>query len=70
MNDTLTVYAVVLQKQCNKMGLRNIRNILSENVFFTLRGYCTRNLKLECFVLYLKIINMFVKNNTCILNLN
>ena len=32
-----------------------------------LRGYCTPNLKLVCFVWYLKIINTFLKNNACIL---
>ena len=29
--------------------------------------YCTPNLKLACFVCYLKIINTFLKNNACIL---
>ena len=28
-----------------------------------LRGYCTPYQKLACFVLYLKIINTFLKNN-------
>ena len=37
---------------------------------FFLRGYCTSNLKLACFVCYLKIINTFSKNNTCSLNVN
>ena len=32
-----------------------------------LRGYCTPDQKLACFVLYLKIINTFLKNNLCIL---
>ena len=32
-----------------------------------LRGNCTPNQKLACFVLYLKIINTFLKNNICIL---
>ena len=32
-----------------------------------LRGYCTSYQKLACFVLYLKIINNFVKNKLCIL---
>ena len=27
-----------------------------------LRGYCTPDQKLACFVLYLKIINIFMKN--------
>ena len=31
-----------------------------------LRGYYTPNQKLTCFVLYLKIINTFLKNNVCI----
>ena len=32
-----------------------------------LRGNCTRNQKLACFVLYLKIINTVLENNVCIL---
>ena len=32
-----------------------------------LRGLCTHNLQLTCFVCYLKIINTFLKNNTHIL---
>ena len=32
-----------------------------------LRGYYTPNQKLACFVLYLKIINTFMKNNIHIL---
>ena len=28
---------------------------------------CTPNKKIECFVLYLKIINTFLKNEICIL---
>ena len=32
-----------------------------------LRGYCTSYQKLACFVLYLKIINNFLKNKVCIL---
>ena len=35
--------------------------------FIYLRGYCTPNLKLECFVWYLKIVNTFLKNDVCIL---
>ena len=30
-----------------------------------LRGYCITNQKLACFVLYLKIINTFLKNDIC-----
>ena len=30
-------------------------------------GYCTTNLKLACFVLYLNIISTFLKNNISIL---
>ena len=33
----------------------------------TLRGYCIPNLKLACFVCYLKIIDTFSKNDTCML---
>ena len=33
-----------------------------------LRGYCTSYQKLACFVLYLKIINNFLKNKVCILS--
>ena len=39
-----------------------------QNEFFNcLRGYCTSYQKLACFVLYLKIINNFLKNRLCIL---
>ena len=31
-----------------------------------LRGYYTPNLKLACFVCYLKINNTFLKNNVCV----
>ena len=44
--------------------------VLSYCAINSLRGYCTPNLKLACFVCYLKIINTFfvcVKNNICIL---
>ena len=34
---------------------------------FPLRGYCTSYQNLACFVLYLKIVNTFLKNNICIL---
>ena len=29
------------------------------------KGYCTPDQKLACFVLYLKITNTFMKNNIC-----
>ena len=35
--------------------------------FLSLRGNCTPNQELSCFVLYLKIINTFLKNDMCIL---
>ena len=35
-----------------------------------LGGYCTTDLKLACFVCYLKIINTFSKANTWVLNLS
>ena len=34
---------------------------------YSLRGYCTPDQKLACFVLYLKIINTSLKNNICII---
>ena len=36
-------------------------------IYNDLRGYCTSYQKLACLVLYLKIINTFLKNNKCIL---
>ena len=33
-----------------------------------LRGYCTPNLKLVCFVCYFKIISTFSKDSACIFN--
>ena len=41
--------------------------IISENSILILRGNCTPNQKLACFVLYLKINNTILKNNICIL---
>ena len=35
-------------------------------IFYNLRGTATPNQKLACFVLYLKIINTFLKNNRLI----
>ena len=35
--------------------------------FCELRGNCTLNQKLAFFVLYLKIVNIFLKNDICIL---
>ena len=32
-----------------------------------LRGYCTPNLEFACFVFYLKIVNIFMKTDVCIL---
>ena len=38
-----------------------------KNTFFNiLRGNCTPNQKLVCFVLYLRITNTFLKNNAYI----
>ena len=34
---------------------------------FSFKGNYTHNQELACFVLYLKIINTFLKNNICIL---
>ena len=42
----------------------SILTYLEENN--SLRGYYTPNQKLACFVLYLKIINTFLKNNTAL----
>ena len=52
-----------------KLGVQYPLNI--EWYFYDLRGYCTsypkKALKLAWFVLYLKIINIFLKNDICIL---
>ena len=36
-------------------------------IITSLKGYCTPNLKLACFVCYLKIINNLLKHNVYIL---
>ena len=41
--------------------------LLLKGANFPLPTYCTSYQKLACFVLYLKIINTFLKNNICIL---
>ena len=54
---------------------RGLKQIFSHGYFIIrlsidlmfLRGYCTPNLKLVCFMHYLKIINSFRKNNACTL---
>ena len=57
-----------------KTIIQNVKSV--DNIYFSctfyqqkyvLRGYCTSYQKLACFVLYLKIINTFLKNNICIL---
>ena len=46
-------------------------NIMSDSWAKQLRGYYIPNLKVACFVCYLKIINpFFLKNNVCILNIS
>ena len=37
------------------------------NIHKAVSGHCTPNQKSACFVLYLKIINIFLKNNVSIL---
>ena len=37
------------------------RSVINSGLGKMLRGYCTHNKKLACFVLYLKVINTFVK---------
>ena len=41
--------------------------LIEKHLLETLRGYCTPNLKLACFVCYRKIINTVLKNNACII---
>ena len=47
--------------------LQKNKSWLDRDVIFMLRGYCTSYQKSACFVLYLKIINNFLKNKSCIL---
>ena len=47
-----------------KMRSVPMRLNLSSVKFLHIKGYCTSYQKLACFVLYLKIINTFLKKNT------
>ena len=54
----------------NPQSVLKAHNSLQEGKYLNwanLRGYCTPKQKLACFVLYLKIINTFLKNNVYIL---
>ena len=74
---TLNWDSLVQQKTCcgicSQNALHNFkRHDCNENTYNTvksvsLRGYCTPNQKLACFVFYLKIISTFLKNDICIL---
>ena len=59
----IVVYSKTKQ---NKTHLNCLRNHIVE-IQDGLKGYYTLNQKLTCFVLYLKIINTFLKTNICIL---
>ena len=48
-------------------NLRTIFQTFTYQTWFILKEVPHRNLKLACFVCYLKIINTFLKNNACIL---
>ena len=58
---------LVLKNNQKWIGKDNVYIHLISNLNETLRRYCTPNQKLACFVLYRKIINKFMKNNTSIL---
>ena len=68
LQDRSTIAKKQKQKQ-NKTKKQQQQQKTSRHLicFNALRGYCTPNQKLACFVLYLKVINIFLKNNTCIL---
>ena len=56
---TTPIYDTVEMK-CRLADLTNLHRP-------TIRRYCTFYPKLACFVLYRKIINIFLKNNICII---
>ena len=47
--------------------LHALNQLIEKANEYQLRGYCTSYPKLACFVLYLKIINTFLRTNICIL---
>ena len=52
-------------KDLRVWGRNDLSHCAQDNTI-PLRGYCTSYQKLACFVLYLKIINTSMQNNTCI----
>ena len=67
-------YNEASEEKCILVGslcliFRNQRNDQLK-IWLRLRGYCTFYQKLVCFVLYIKIINTFLKNNICIFIIN
>ena len=51
------------EKDIDKKINKRVISLISDS----LRGYCTPNIELACFVCYLKIVNTFMKNIECIL---
>ena len=52
---------------CKAPPIAAFKTLAKAKFILTIRGNCTPNQKLACFVLLLKIINTFLKNNICIL---
>ena len=48
------------------MSYKDVVRITDYSFNYSCKSNCTPNQKLACFVLYLKIINTFLKNNRCI----
>ena len=62
---------IILFKYCDEIPNKSppiaIPKFANASSCDPLRGYSTSYPKLACFVLYLKIVNTFLKNNICIL---
>ena len=63
LQDHLILYAEKLKYEIKWFSTENVKICIKG----TFKGYYTPNQKYACFVLHLKIINTFSKNNTCIL---
>ena len=68
-NDSNNTTGMVIQSNSWKRETEKKKhwNSMSTLLLQGLRGFCTPNHKLACFVLYHKIINTFLKNYICIL---
>ena len=75
LSSSLSVQILITGIELHLLQVKIVNDCICMHVMYTgkitgksiLRGYYITNQKLTCFVLYLKIISTFLKNNTCML---